>query len=261
METTNNNLLAHFDNFKAHFELLLIMFECQKEGQKEYTNKYIANFMYKSVPLLPLKYNNYNSEIKDLIFQNGKGSERVVNYIHSECEKIRKGFAAIESSNNILKPTFDLSDEDLQKYFDSLKSNDKEFYRAYQMATATFYNFNKSIVDISVSEETQQNETIKTPELETIVNKYVLLDQLGIIQFLKDKHQFDNMKQTDKIALLSMILGLDKKGGHSIKGILSSPQSTDKNYPLKEKNLKTVWGELTRLGITKPNPVKSLQKR
>ena len=86
----------------------------------------------------------------------------------------------------------------------------------------------------------------------TIVNKYVLLDQLGIIQFLKDKYNFDAMKANDKISLISMILGLESKGQQSIKGILNSPRPTDRNYPLKDKNLNAVWSELTKIGIVKP---------
>lgn len=105
------------------------------------------------------------------------------------------------------------------------------------------------------------DDAIDTPEVETIVNKYVLLSELGILQFLKDVHGFDEIKKTQQVALLSMILGLDSKGGQSIKGMLSAPRQGDKNYPLRDKNVNTVRGELTKLGIMKGKPVKALQKR
>ncbi len=107
------------------------------------------------------------------------------------------------------------------------------------------------IVSKSGNVITSENE-INIPTVGTIVNKYVLLDQLGIIQFLKEKYGFENMKRNDKISLLAMILGVDNKGVHSIKGILNSPRPDDRNYPLKDKNIKTVWSDLAKVGISKP---------
>lgn len=105
----------------------------------------------------------------------------------------------------------------------------------------------------SYYQKVHHEDQIEIPMIATIVNKYVLLDQLGMIQLLKDKFQFDSLNREKQTALLSMILGLDNKAGESIRKILSSLTPNHKNYPLKEGNINSIWSELTKLGIAKPS--------
>jgi hypothetical protein len=136
--------------------------------------------------------------------------------------------------------------------------------KEYSSTAKLFRKKYQSIFDYcnrKIDELTPNNEIVAIPNLKTLVNKYVLLHELGIIQYLKDKQGFNNLTQSQKIRLLCMILGLDENGYHTIKGILSSPRPSDRNYPLKPDNINFVWSELIKLGIIRPNPIKGLKKR
>ena len=132
---------------------------------------------------------NAIEEIKDLIFLNGNGSERVVKYIHSECEKIRAGFISIENSNIILKPTFDLSDEDWRKYYSKLKKNDREFYTAYGQAQRIFNDFYIEIIELCGLEKIplQQIKPIRTTAAPLINNDKAEQTTIGKTKPPKEK--------------------------------------------------------------------------
>ena len=115
--------------------------------------------------------------------------------------------------------------------------------------------FLKDFSDGKINQDTDQEIKIGTY---TYPEKYTLLHELGILQFLDEKHNFNSLKQTQKIALLQMILGFDEKGKDSIKGILISPRLTDKNYPFKPNNINKILGDLTRIGIITTKSVKDL---
>ena len=168
MESTEKKRLEYFDLFIGKFNTLQFFF-----GISPYSSETIVGYVYNHLLNIEIKNKTIHNifvdkdfvfqEIKDLIFLNGNGSERVVKYIHSECEKIRTGFVSIENSNIILQPTFALSNVELQIYYDSLNNSDKELYTAYAQAQKIFYDFYNEIYKLCGLEKIPSQKIITIP--------------------------------------------------------------------------------------------------
>lgn len=116
-----------------------------------------------------------------------------------------------------------------------------------------FIGYREYLMKIFTNENKEEGEAITAPELKSTVDKYVLLHELGIIDLLNNKPNYQKLSDTKKAMMLGLILGTDKiemlrtciiYTGNSNKGILHS-----KN-PLKSNNVANVRGLLlSQIGI------------
>jgi len=98
--------------------------------------------------------------------------------------------------------------------------------------------------------ESAENASVEMPGLNKINHRFVLLHDLGIIQYLQNKW-FTKLQEGDKARLVSLILGLDEKGNESIRGLLRDFQH---DQPGKAKfskvAIKAVRSQLASIGLT-----------
>lgn len=109
--------------------------------------------------------------------------------------------------------------------------------------------------------ETILEDQIIIPEFKSLVQRFVLLHELGIIDYLKKTYDFDSLPQPKQVALLSWILGFDKQQDkehiQSVKAWIRYLGTSNKNNPLKnEKNIEFINGELIKMGIKSIEKVK-----
>jgi hypothetical protein len=92
-------------------------------------------------------------------------------------------------------------------------------------------------------------EDIYIPELETMALRYVLLDRIGIIEFLKESQELASKPRQSEIALLSAILGFGSDKMATVKQWTTYRATKHKNNPLTPKNIAKVDGMIIQLGL------------
>lgn len=82
-----------------------------------------------------------DQEIKDVSFQNGKGTERAIQFIQRECEDIREFFFSFQGKNKVLNRSLGLNQTELQRYCGNLSPEENQQYNTYAMLSSMFFDF------------------------------------------------------------------------------------------------------------------------
>jgi len=94
-----------------------------------------------------------------------------------------------------------------------------------------------------------QQELLVTPEMKVLKERYTLLLELGIIDYLHKTFDLEH-KPGNKIALLAMILGV--KASQIKPYVYLEKDTTNKDRPRTPSLIKSVWEKLQSIDIYKP---------
>lgn len=188
---------------------------------------------------------NHAKNISNNIYyeiENSRISETSISRILDDLKNRLGWFQHFSEINRTLSKTknYTCSDEQFRIYYDSSELILFELSRSV-------YFIEKLLPKSNLKPETEE-EPIPFLSLDVVGHKIVLLEKLGIIGFLREKHKTIK-KQADFAALICLILGLPKAESENVRKYISYLDRKHKNNPNNETSLKMVKSQLLKIGI------------